>query len=127
MESELPLLHAPNCSHPGESWNDALSPWKLLPCGEAGFRRQCWGHPALSDRAWILDTEAAVSSPGKRQNHSGGDVVELFALWASTQTDLVDGIAAASPSVIYFHNWYHTSPLHLPLSGDASPHNIRYH
>ena len=43
------------------------------PCcvGNARVWRQCYGHPALSDRTGHPHAEAAVSSPGKRQNHSG--------------------------------------------------------
>ena len=57
---------------PVENWNDALSPWEVSCCvGKARFRWQCWGHPALSDGIGHSYTGAAVSSPEKRQNHSG--------------------------------------------------------
>ncbi len=43
--------------------------------------------------------------PEKRQNHSGRLLAGgLFALWASTQTNLFYGVAAASPSV-WFPDW----------------------
>ena len=43
------------------------------PCrvGKARIWWQGYGNPVLSDRAGHSHTEAAVSSPGKRQNHSG--------------------------------------------------------
>ena len=77
------------------------------PCrvGKARLRRQSWGDTALSDGAGHSHTRAAVSSPGKRQNHSGrllaGGIVCAV---ASTQTDLFYGVAAASPSV-WFPGW----------------------
>ena len=59
----------------------------------------------LSDRAGHSHTEAAVSSPGNVKIILGGySLAGLFALWASTQTDLFYGIAAASPSV-WFPEW----------------------
>jgi len=46
---------------PVESWNDELSPWKSPAVwGEAGFRRQCCGHPALSDRTGHPHAETTV-------------------------------------------------------------------
>ena len=57
MDSEVAAI-AQSAHHflfaaiPVESWNDALSPWEASCCvGKARLRRQCCGHPALSDRA----------------------------------------------------------------------------
>ena len=77
MESEIAAI-AQSAHHflfaaiPVESWNDALSPWEAPAVwGKQGFRWQGCGHPVLSDRTGHSNAEAAVSSPGKRQNHSG--------------------------------------------------------
>ena len=73
--------------------------------GKARLRWQCCGHPALSDRTGRANAEAAVLSPGNIKIILGGySLAGLFALWASTQTDLFYGIAAASPSV-WFPGW----------------------
>ena len=73
--------------------------------GKAGFRWKCWGHPALSDRTGRANAETTVSSPGNVKIILGGySLAGLFALWASTQTKLFYGVAAASPSV-WFPGW----------------------
>ena len=73
--------------------------------GQREFRRQSCGHPALSDGAGDSRPETAVCTAGKRPDHSGRySLAGLFALWASTQTDLFYGVAAASPSV-WFPGW----------------------
>ncbi len=73
--------------------------------GKARFRRQCCGHPALSDGAGHSHTGAAVQSPENVKIILGGySLAGLFALWASTQTKLFYGVAVASPSV-WFPGW----------------------
>lgn len=42
----------------------------------------------------------------------------LFAIWASTQTDTFQGIAAASPSV-WIHNWIPFAKAHAPMAQDV--------
>ena len=88
-----------------EDWNDDLSPWPAPPIwGKQGF-----GGRAGDTLAWL-----AQAVPSIRRQYSikedckvvlgGYSLAGLFALWASTQTDLFYGIAAASPSV-WFPDW----------------------
>ena len=88
-----------------ENWNDDLSPWPAPPVwGKQGF-----GGRAGDTLAWL-----AQAVPSIRRQYSikedckvvlgGYSLAGLFALWASTQTDLFYGIAAASPSV-WFPSW----------------------
>ena len=77
------------------------------PCclGKARFRWQCYGHPALSDEQVIPTLKRQFHLPENVKIILGGySLAGLFALWASTQTDLFYGIAAASPSV-WFPDW----------------------
>ena len=73
--------------------------------GKARFRWQCYGHPALSDEQVIPTLKRQFHLPENVKIILGGySLAGLFALWASTQTDLFYGIAAASPSV-WFPDW----------------------
>ena len=91
---------------PVESWNDALSPWK----SPAVWGKQGFGGNAAETLCFL--TEQVV--PTLKQQYplpenvkiilGGYSLAGLFALWASTQTDLFYGIAAASPSV-WFPGW----------------------
>ena len=91
---------------PVESWNDELSPWKA----PAVWGKQGFGGNAADTLRFL--TEQVVPTL-KRQFHlpenikiilGGYSLAGLFALWASTQTDLFYGVAAASPSV-WFPDW----------------------
>ena len=88
-----------------ENWNDDLSPWPAPPVwGKQGF-----GGRAGDTLAWL-----AQAVPSIRRQYSikedckvvlgGYSLAGLFALWASTQTNLFYGVAAASPSV-WFPGW----------------------
>lgn len=88
-----------------ENWNDDLSPWLAPPVwGKQGF-----GGGAGDTLAWL---EQAV--PSIRRQYSikedgkvvlgGYSLAGLFALWAATQTSVLYGVAAASPSV-WFPGW----------------------
>ena len=109
---EWPLSHKARqhflfAAIPVESWNDALSPWEAPAVwGKQGFRGQGCGHPALSDRTGHSHTEAAVSVSRKTSKSFWAATRwrDCLHLWASTQTDLFYGIAAASPSV-WFPGW----------------------
>ena len=91
---------------PVESWNDALSPWEA----PAVWGKQGFGGKAGETLRFL--TEQVI--PTLRQNFNlpenvriilgGYSLAGLFALWASTQTDLFYGVAAASPSV-WFPGW----------------------
>ncbi|MFR8112580.1 alpha/beta hydrolase [Faecalibacterium sp.] len=91
---------------PVESWNDELSPWKA----PAVWGKQGFGGNAADTLRFL--TEQVVPTL-KRQFYlpenikiilGGYSLAGLFALWASTQTDLFYGIVAASPSV-WFPDW----------------------
>ena len=111
MESEIAAI-AQSAHHflfaaiPVESWNDALSPWEA----PAVWGKQGFGGKAADTLCFL--TEQVISTL-KRQYPlpenvkiilGGYSLAGLFALWASTQTNLFYGIAAASPSV-WFPGW----------------------
>ena len=111
MESEVTAI-AQSAHHflfaaiPVESWNDALSPWK----SPAVWGKQGFGGNAAETLCFL--TEQVIPSlkqqfdlPENVKIILGGySLAGLFALWASTQTKLFYGIAAASPSV-WFLGW----------------------
>ena len=91
---------------PVESWNDALSPWEA----PAVWGKQGFGGKATETLCFL--TEQVI--PTLKQQYplpknvkiilGGYSLAGLFALWASTQTKLFYGVAAASPSV-WFPDW----------------------
>ena len=91
---------------PVKSWNDELSPWK----SPAVWGKESFGGNAAGTLRFL--TEQAI--PTLKQQFAlpenvkiilgGYSLAGLFALWASTQTDLFYGVAAASPSV-WFPGW----------------------
>ena len=66
--------------------------------GQRQFRRQCGGHaiPTLKQQFALPENVRIILG--------GYSLAGLFALWASTQTALFSGVAAASPSV-WFPGW----------------------
>ena len=111
MDSEVAAI-AQSAHHflfaaiPVESWNDALSPWK----SPAVWGKESFGGNAAGTLRFL--TEQAI--PTLKQQFAlpenvriilgGYSLAGLFALWASTQTALFSGVAAASPSV-WFPDW----------------------
>ena len=91
---------------PVESWNDALSPWEA----PAVWGKQGFGGKAADTLRFL--TEQVVPTLKQQFNLpenvkiilGGYSLAGLFALWASTQTNLFYGVAAASPSV-WFPDW----------------------
>ena len=91
---------------PVESWNDALSPWEA----PAVWGTQGFGGNAMDTLRFLMEQVI----PTLKQQYplpknvkiilGGYSLAGLFALWASTQTNLFYGIAAASPSV-WFPGW----------------------
>ena len=91
---------------PVKNWNDELSPWK----SPAVWGKESFGGKAADTLRFLA--EQAI--PALKQQFAlpenvriilgGYSLAGLFALWASTQTDLFSGIAAASPSV-WFPGW----------------------
>ena len=103
MDSEVATI-AQSAHHflfaaiPVESWNDALSPWK----SPAVWGKQGFGGNAADTLRFL--TEQVIPSlkqqfdlPENVKIILGGySLAGLFALWASTQTALFSGVAAAS-------------------------------
>ena len=91
---------------PVKNWNDELSPWK----SPAVWGKESFGGNAADTLRFL--TEQAIPSLKQQFNLpenvkiilGGYSLAGLFALWASTQTDLFYGVAAASPSV-WFPGW----------------------
>ena len=91
---------------PVKSWNDELSPWK----SPAVWGKDSFGGKAADTLRFL--TEQVI--PALKQQFAlprnvriilgGYSLAGLFALWASTQTALFSGVAAASPSV-WFPGW----------------------
>ena len=91
---------------PVESWNDELSPWEA----PAVWGKESFGGNAADTLRFL--TEQVVPTLKQQLNLpenvkiilGGYSLAGLFALWASTQTNLFYGVAAASPSV-WFPDW----------------------
>ena len=91
---------------PVKSWNDELSPWEA----PAVWGKESFGGNAADTLCFL--TEQVI--PTLKQQFAlpenvriilgGYSLAGLFALWASTQTALFSGVAAASPSV-WFPGW----------------------
>ena len=115
---------------PAESWNDALSPWEAPAVwGKQGFG----GNAAdtlrfLTEQVMPTLKQQFELSENVKIILGGYSLAGLFALWASTQTNLFYGVAAASPSV-WFPGWmefeqqHPTQTQHIYLSlGDKEEH-----
>ena len=91
---------------PVKSWNDELSPWEA----PAVWGKESFGGNTADTLRFL--TEQVI--PALKQQFAlpenvriilgGYSLAGLFALWASTQTALFSGVAAASPSV-WFPGW----------------------
>ena len=91
---------------PVESWNAALSPWEAPAVwGKQGFGGKAADTLCFLTEQVIPTLEQRFHLPENVKIILGGySLAGLFALWASTQTDLFYGIVAASPSV-WFPDW----------------------
>jgi len=91
---------------PVESWNDALSPWEAPAVwGKQGFGGKATDTLSFLTEQVIPTLKQRFHLPENVKIILGGySLAGLFALWASTQTDLFYGVAAASPSV-WFPGW----------------------
>ena len=89
-----------------EQWNRDLSPWRA----PAVFRNEDFGYGAAA----TLDQIAAYCGDVRGACFIGGySLAALFSLWASCQTDLFTGVAAASPSMWFpgFLNYLKEHPI----------------
>ena len=99
---------------PVESWNDALSPWK----SPAVWGKQGFGGKAAETRRFLMEQVIPILKQQLRLPENvkiilgSYSLAGLFALWASTQTDLFYGVAATSPSV-WFPGWMEFEQQHL--------------
>ena len=75
-----------------DDWNDDLSPWKA----PAVFGREDFGSGASRTLGKLLEL---CSDRSKACYIGGYSLAGLFSLWAAYQTDVFEGVAAASPSV----------------------------
>jgi len=91
---------------PVESWNDELSPWKAPAVwGKQGFGGNAADTLRFLTEPFIPTLKQQFRLPEDIKIILGGySLAGLFALWASTQTKLFYGVAAASPSV-WFPDW----------------------
>ena len=91
---------------PVERWNDALSPWDAPAVwGKQGFGGNAEDTLRFLTEQVISTLKQQFDLPENVKIILGGySLAGLFALWASTQTDLFYGVAAASPSV-WFPGW----------------------
>lgn len=78
-----------------ESWNGDLSPWTA----PAVFGNEDFGEGAADTLEFVLREIVPAAEQAKKRYIGGYSLAALFALWAGYQTDLFDGIAAASPSI----------------------------
>ena len=98
---------------PVENWNDELSPWEA----PAVWGKQCFGGNATDTLRFLTQQiipalKQQLNLPQNIKIILGGySLAGLFALWASTQTNLFYGIAAASPSV-WFPGWMELEQQH---------------
>ena len=91
---------------PVKNWNDELSPWKSPAVwGKESFGGNAAGTLRFLTEQVIPTLKQQFALPENVRIILGGySLAGLFALWASTQTALFSGVAAASPSV-WFPGW----------------------
>ena len=91
---------------PVENWNDALSPWEAPAVrGKQGFGGNAADTLRFLTEQVMPTLKQQFNLPENVKIILGGySLAGLFALWASTQTNLFYGVAAASPSV-WFPGW----------------------
>ena len=111
MESEVAAI-AQSAHHflfaaiPVKSWNNELSPWEAPAVwGKESFGGNAAGTLRFLTEQVIPTLKQQFALPRNVRIVLGGySLAGLFALWASTQTALFSGVAAASPSV-WFPGW----------------------
>ena len=95
-----------------KDWNQELTPWSAPPV----FGKILFGSGATETLEFIKSQLLPVIQEGKSHVILGGySLAGLFALWASYQTDMFEGIVAASPSV-WFPKWIEYAADNKPLT-----------
>ena len=98
-----------------DDWNNDLSPWEAPPVfGKTGFG---------SDASKTLSEVLELCGDKSKSYYIGGySLAGLFSLWGVYQTDVFDGVAAASPSMWFpgfvdymKENEIHTDTVYLSL------------
>ena len=98
-----------------DDWNNDLSPWEAPAVfGKAGFG---------SDASKTLNEVLKLCNDKSKNYYIGGySLAGLFSLWAAYQTNVFDGVAAASPSMWFpgfadymKENEIHTDTVYLSL------------
>lgn len=96
-----------------EDWNKELSPWPAPPV----FGKVPFGDGADKTlefiKAQLLPKLRETGIDTKYLLLGGYSLAGLFALWATYQSELFEGIVAASPSV-WFPGWLDFSQSHIP-------------
>ena len=89
-----------------EDWNRDLSPWEAPPVfGSVPFRGGAENTLGFVTEQLMPSLYRHLGVERPIETCLGGySLAGLFALWASTRTDLFSGVAAASPSV-WFPGW----------------------
>jgi len=91
-------------------WQSELTPWATPPV----FGKVPFGDQAANTLHFIT-TELLPTMPTSQVLLGGYSLAGLFALWASYNSNMFDGIAAASPSV-WYPQWIDYAKTHTPLS-----------
>ena len=135
MDSEVSVIAQSNhkflfAAIPVTNWNNELSPWEAPAVwGKQGFGGNAMDTLLFLTEQVIPTLKLQFNLPENIKIILGGySLAGLFALWASTQTNLFYGIAAASPSV-WFPGWMkfeqqhpiHAQYIYLSL-GDKEEH-----
>ena len=95
-----------------KDWNQELTPWAAPPV----FGKVPFGSGAEKTLEFI--TSQLLPEVQENIPHlilGGYSLAGLFALWAGYQTDLFEGIAAASPSV-WYPQWIDFASVNKPLA-----------
>ena len=100
-----------------EDWNQELTPWTA----PAVFGKIPFGDGANDTLKFITEqllpslTANGIYDASMKLLMGGYSLAGLFALWSAYQTDMFDGIAAASPSV-WFPKWIDYATEKRPLA-----------
>lgn len=99
----------------GVDWNDALTPWPA--CGVFRKKKPFGGKAAdfltALQGEYFHDIEEALGVTDAERYLVGVSLSGLFAIWTLTQTSVLKGIAAISPSLWYdnFAEWFGSADL----------------